>query len=85
MPKSTTIYNDNAACVAWSHALTTKGLRHVQIRENAIREAIQLGIIKVRHIAGTINISDLFTKEDKDVSHYQTITGYILEEQPIKY
>ena len=84
MPKPTTIYNDNAACVAWSHALTTKGLRHVQIRENAIREAIQRGIIKVRHIAGDINISDLFTKEDKDVSHYQTIVGYIIEEQPIR-
>ena len=85
MPSPTTVYNDNAACVAWSHALTTKGLRHVQIRENAIREAVQLGIIQVRHIGGTINLSDLFTKEDKDVSHFQTIVSYILEEQPTQY
>ena len=32
------IYNDNSACVNWSHNMTTKGLRHIQIRENSIRE-----------------------------------------------
>lgn len=38
MPAPTTVYNDNAACVAWSHTLTTKGLRHIQMRENGVRE-----------------------------------------------
>ena len=84
MPSPTTIHNDNAACVAWSHSLTTKGLRHVQIRENAIRESVQAGIIEVKHIGGAINLSDLFTKEDKDVGHYQLIVGFILEEQPTR-
>ena len=85
MPNPTTIYNDNAAHVAWSHTLTTKELRYIQINENTIREAIQLGINKLRHIAGAVNPLDLFMKEDKDVTHYQTIVGYILEEQPIQY
>ena len=32
------IYNDNEAAVKWSRNQTTKGLRHIQMRENAIRE-----------------------------------------------
>ena len=79
MPGPTTIYNDNAACVAWSHSLSTKGLRHIQIRENAVREEVQAGRILVKHIAGILNISDLFTKEDKDVQHFLRIVHYILD------
>ena len=79
MPSPTTIYNDNAACVAWSHSMSTKGLRHIQIRENAVRERVQGGYIEVRHIRGDINISDLFTKEDKDTKHYLIIVNEIME------
>ena len=82
MPNPTTIYNDNTACVSWSHSLSTKGLRHIQIRENAIREEVQAGHIEVKHIAGAINISDIYTKEDKDVSHYQLIVSHIMEPIP---
>jgi hypothetical protein len=64
------IYNDDAACVCWSKNTTTKGLRHVQIRENAVREAISLNWVDVKHIAGENNTSDIFTKEDKDTAHY---------------
>ena len=62
----TSIYNDNSACVTWSGNMTTKGLRHIQIRKNAIREVIAANIIQVNHIAGTVNLANLFTKEDKD-------------------
>ena len=79
MPGPTTLYNNNAACVAWSHSLSTKGLRHIQIRENAVREQVQAGKIIVKHIAGVLNLSDLFTKEDKDVQHFLRIVHYILE------
>ena len=75
MPKTTTIYNDNAA----SHSLSTKGLRYIQIRENAVLEEVQKGHIGVKHIAGELNNSDLFTKEDKDVQHYVTIVNHIME------
>ena len=41
MPSTTKVYNDNTACVTWSKSMTTKGLRHIQIRENAVRESVQ--------------------------------------------
>ena len=44
LPNATTttpIYNDNQACVMWAHNNTSKGLRHIQIRENAMRESVQ--------------------------------------------
>ena len=65
-----TIYNDNQATVQWSHNMTTKGLRYIQIRENAVREQVQAQLIQVKHIGGIHNSSDIFTKEDKDITHY---------------
>jgi len=73
--KNTTIYNDNMACVLWSKNTTTKGLRHLQIRENAIRET---KFITIEHICGKINPADLFTKEDKDAEHFQRIRDTIV-------
>ncbi len=64
------IHNDNEASVKWSHNMTTKGLRFIQMRENAIRESTQKGLIYVVHLAGTKNPSDMFTKEDKDTNHF---------------
>ena len=63
-----TIYNDNMACVLWSKNTTTKGIRHIQIRENGIRENAHL--IDIRHVAGKINPADLLSKEDKDTQHF---------------
>eukprot|EP00978_Attheya_sp_CCMP212_P021791 scaffold64076_cov55-Attheya_sp.AAC.1 len=67
----TPMFNDNQACVDWSKSTTTKGLKHLNQRENAIRES---SIIKhevtLDHIAGKINPSDLFTKELCDTSHF---------------
>jgi hypothetical protein len=74
------IYNDNMACICWSKATTTKGLRHVQIRENAVRESVQSDFITVQHIEGKINLSDLFTKEDKDTEHFITLRDLILHD-----
>ena len=42
--------------------MTTKGLRHLQIRENAAREAVQSSLFDIKHIEGKQNIADLFTK-----------------------
>ena len=65
------IHNDNTAAVQWSHNMTTKGLRYIQIRENAVRECLQTNLIDVQHIGGKLNPSDIFTKEDKDVEHFE--------------
>ena len=79
---TTPIYNDNNACVLWSHNCTSKGLRHIQIRENAVREAVQSKTISLTHIAGDINVSDILTKEDKDTQHYLTLRNLLLKKVP---
>ena len=58
--QSTTIYNDNAGAVTWSNSTSTKGMRHVNIRENCIREAIHCNEISVILIAGAANPSDSY-------------------------
>ena len=73
MPGTTDVYNDNSACVYWAHSMTSKGLRHIQIRENAVRESIQSKLVDVKHIAGAINLADLFTKEQKCSEHFLLI------------
>jgi hypothetical protein len=70
MPSTTIIYNDNKACVQWSKKATTKGLCHIQMRENRVRENIASQFILVCHIDGKINLADIFTNEMKDTSHF---------------
>ena len=69
-PHNLPIYNDNNACVIWSKGKTTKGLRHIQMRENSIRELQAVDFVDVRHIRGDRNLSDMYTKEDKDDNHF---------------
>ena len=78
IPTPISIYNDNQECVDWSQTLTTKGLRHLTIRENAVRESQHNKLIKVKHIEGKINPSDLFTKEDKDKYHFISIRDLLV-------
>ena len=70
MPSATTIYNDNKACIQWSKSATTKGLHHIQMHENRVRENIASQFILVCHIDGKTNLVDLFTKEMKDTTHF---------------
>ena len=63
-----TIFNDNMACVQWSKNKTTKGLRHVQIKENGVRENKHL--IEIKHCAGESNLADMMSKEDKHTKHF---------------
>jgi hypothetical protein len=50
MPGITTIFNDNQACVNWSKRCTTKGLRHIQMRENLVRENVNRNFVTISHI-----------------------------------
>ena len=78
MPGSTKLYNDNQACFLWSEAMTTKGLRHIQIRKNGVREMVQQNEISILHVNGKNNLADIFTKEDKDIQHFCEIRDKIL-------
>jgi len=70
MPSTTTIYNDNSACINRSKKCTTKGLRHIQMRENRVRENVSRKFVQINHVNGKLNLADLFTKEMKDVGHF---------------
>ena len=81
--KTTHIYNDSMACVHWTKNRTTRSIRHIQLRENAIREAVQNGTISVHHVPGTSNPSDILTKEDRDPTHYTTLRDCVVSPLPI--
>jgi hypothetical protein len=70
MPSTTTIFNDNKACVDWSKLTTTKGLRHIQMRENHVRENVERKLVSIAHVGGKVYMADLFTKEMKDTKHF---------------
>ena len=74
------VYNDNNACVCWSKSTTTKGLRHITIRENAIRESVDNQFVKILHIAGKSNLADMFTKELKSVTLFKTLRDLAVQD-----
>jgi hypothetical protein len=57
MPDTNIIYNDNQACVNWSKRCTTKGLRHIQMKENQVRENIASDFFTIHHVDGKLNIA----------------------------
>ena len=66
----TLLYNNNDACVKWSHNMTSKAARHIELRENLVREWVQDKSLAVRHVSGNINSADIFTKEMRDGAHF---------------
>jgi hypothetical protein len=64
------LYNDNEFCVRWSHNMTTKQIRHMEMRENAVREWVQDSFLQILHVPGRTNPADIFTKEMRDVAHF---------------
>ncbi len=78
MPGTAVIFNDNNACVNWSKRSTTKGLRHIQMRENMVRENVENKFVSVQHVGGKFNTADLFTKEMKDIAHFVELRDLIL-------
>jgi len=79
LSQPTAIYNDNKGAVNWSNSSSTKGMRHVNIRENAVREAIHVfHEISVSHIPGLCNPSDIFTKEFKSDAIFRSLRGLLL-------
>lgn len=69
----TPIFNDNRAAVDWPYSFSTNGIWHLNIRENAVREAQSHNEVAITHISGTCNPSDNFTKEFKSecISKFQ--------------
>jgi hypothetical protein len=70
MAEASPLYNDNESCVKWSHNMTTKQIRYMEMCENAVREWVQDAFLKVLHVSGRINQADIFTKEMCDGAHF---------------
>ena len=69
----TKIYNDNKAAVQWAASVTSKGIKHLNLRENIVRKCHQSKDVNVEHVPGIINPSDIFTKEMKDNTHFRNL------------
>ena len=66
----TPLYNDNRGAVDWSKNTTSKGMRHINSRQCAVRDSVREKEITVYHISGVVNPSDIFTKEMRDSKHF---------------
>ena len=66
----TLLYNENNACVQWSHNMTSKAARHIELCENSVCEWVQDKSLAVRHVSGKLNPADIFTKEMRNGAHF---------------
>jgi hypothetical protein len=64
------LYNDNAACIQWSHNMTSKKIWHIELQENSVREWVQDKVLNVLHVPGRVNPADIFTEEMRDGAHF---------------
>jgi len=75
----TPLYNDNQGAVNWSKTTSTKGMRHVNMQENVVRECIHcFGDIAIFHIPGTANPANIFTKEFKSDETFRSTRNVML-------
>ena len=72
---------DNQGSVDWveSGCKATKKLRHENISEFKIAEARMHKEINIHWIPGKTNPADIFTKEDKDVGHYEGLRDQMVK------
>ena len=78
-PDGLPLYNDNKGAVEWSSGLNiSKKLRHINIREVAVRDAASAKLVDVQHVPGHSNIADLFTKEFKSDDTFRHLAFQLL-------
>ena len=53
--------------------MTSKEIKHLNLRENMVSECHQSEDVDVKHIPGIINPSDIFKKYMKDNTHFRNI------------
>jgi len=51
--------------------MASKAARNIELRENSVFEWVQDKTIAVKHIAGKINLADIFTKEMRNGTFFQ--------------
>ena len=53
--------------------MTPKGIKHLNVRSNIVRECPQSKDVDVDKITGIINTSNIFTKEMKENTHFRNL------------
>ena len=53
--------------------MTSKAARHIELRDNSVREWVQDKTLAVKHVAGKVNPADIFTKEMRDGAHFRRL------------
>jgi hypothetical protein len=51
--------------------MTSKGNRHMKLKENVMCKWVEDGAITINNISGKCNPSDIFTKEMRDGANFQ--------------
>ena len=64
----------------WNDQLPRKGLQRVQTWKNASIEALQVDFCDIWYNNGKLNLSNLFTKEDKDTQHFLRFCDCLMEQ-----
>ena len=57
-----TIFTDSKAAVDWISKKGAGRLKHIQLRQFWVQEAVRLGRCALQHIAGATNTADILTK-----------------------
>ena len=73
------VYCDNRGAIDWAHSMSTKRMRHFNIRENCVREAIFHNKILFLHVAGALNSADIVSKEHTADGIYRNIRDLIVK------
>jgi hypothetical protein len=67
MPGINNIHNDNQTCANLSKKCSTKGLRHIQMKENHVRENIASNFVQIcHHFVEVRNLNDVSSFCDLD-------------------
>jgi len=68
--EATTIYEDNASCVALAHSEGTKvHTKHISLKWHRFKDHIKSGEIKVVKVDSNLNWADIFTKPLSKTKH----------------
>ena len=77
------LYCDNQGAVTWVHSESVnRQMRQFNIRQCGIREAVKFKEVLPVHIPGALNPADLFTKEMRDVGHFQQLRSALMSADP---
>jgi hypothetical protein len=80
--KSTLIYNNNQGSVDWSKGWANRPMRHMNIRNMAVRDAREHPKIDIEHIEGELNPADILTKEHGSAKKFISLCEVIVPLHP---